>query len=86
MQKLYAGQKPFEKPTLTKLTRDEAEVREVMQHLREELVALEKRQKSIEQIMDDARKTCSHRAFYDEAGFCYDTRSCGICGASLGLI
>jgi hypothetical protein len=86
MQKLYAGQKPFEKPTPTKLTRAEAEVSEVMLHLREELVALEKRQKSIEQVMDDAQKTCSHRAFFDTAGFDYDIRSCGICGASLGLI
>jgi len=86
MQKLYAGQKPFEKPKPTTLTRDEAEVSEVMQHLREELVAIEKRQKSIEQVMDDARKTCSHRAFYDTAGFDYDIRSCGICGSTMGLI
>ena len=29
---------------------------------------------------------CKHQIIYDEAGWLYDVRSCGICGVGLGLI
>lgn len=29
---------------------------------------------------------CKHHIIYDEAGWPYDIRSCGICGQGLGLI
>jgi hypothetical protein len=86
MQKLYAGEKPCEKPKPTTLTRDEGEAQDVAQHLRQELAYLERRRVDVERLLDDTRKNCTHRAFFDTAGFEYDFRSCGICGASLGLV
>ena len=29
---------------------------------------------------------CKYHLFHDEPAFCYDSRSCGICGRGLGLI
>ena len=87
MRTLYAvGDKPGELPKVTKLSREERELRESVQRLKDEKDRLQRLVDGVGQILEDAQASCSHRAFHDEAGFIYDMRSCGICGAGMGLL
>ena len=36
--------------------------------------------------MQELRKNCPHTVFNDTPGFPYDSRSCAVCGASMGLL
>lgn len=50
--------------------------------LKEEITSLRKHQKELEEL----EKKCTHKIFYDKAGWEYDLRFCGVCGKLLELI
>ena len=43
-------------------------------------------QRRVEHELKAARSSCTHSIWYDVAGFPYDSRYCGVCGAHLETI
>ncbi len=64
----------------TELTPEESDLREAVQMQLEILRMAEVAKNELERLQN----TCKHHAFYDVAGFPYDTRYCAVCDVNLG--
>lgn len=66
-------------PVPTKMTPEEARLKDDIDKCRQNLMDLQTR---YNQLMT----ACNHRVFSDKPGFLYDARTCSVCGIILGLI
>ncbi len=69
-----------------RLNNEEKAVAASIAKLEEEKIKIENALEAVDQVIEDARKSCAHRVFHDEPGFLYDIRFCDICGSGLGFI
>lgn len=71
-------QSKVEKASLTEMA--------VIQEKRADLARWRSIRDSAASKVKELEAACTHKFFYDEAGFIYDTRICALCGKSTGFI